>query len=270
MRPTFSEFTFGFGISREILKLLEKNTIRAPVFPSLLEEADLGYDVKFSFIGSSLFLQFKTSDYLEKPNAKYWNEFKGPHFRFRLYRLDRSSQHNRLVLLAEKEPHVYYCAPLFNSEADFSTFFLKEELSDKSVAVPLGKLGVLTDTRQHHFVYTASIGMTKSPSNEPLALSSIRQTIATLLEQYQGVRISMEYLQTLLRELMTIIVRRDTRPPSIEYNLEDPIAIIRAIRLILRTYFGAEWILTERPPRRNQYGREHRDNSGGTPLLGNA
>jgi len=44
----------------------------APVFPSLLEEGNLGWDLRLDMPGRAVMLQFKISDYLKNRSAKQY------------------------------------------------------------------------------------------------------------------------------------------------------------------------------------------------------
>src|SRR6266571_6556135 len=143
MRPSFSEFSFGFGVSYALQRTLGSYSTAAPIFPSLIQEARLGYDVKFTTAGKSLFLQFKRSDALTRSSAKEWTVFGGPYYRFPLYRPRESTQHNRLVALGTKEPYVYYCAPLFHTLTEFNRLYLSGDLLDNTAAIQTAGLPLL-------------------------------------------------------------------------------------------------------------------------------
>lgn len=59
LRERLSEFSYGYGVTRETEHLLRQIGIRpVPFLPSLLQEADLGFDVAFERPGAPLLLQF--------------------------------------------------------------------------------------------------------------------------------------------------------------------------------------------------------------------
>lgn len=128
MNCQFSEFTYGFLLCNEILnKGRKKKTItNIPTFPSLLQEAKVGYDVKIPRRGLPLFLQFKLAQYFSyKGRAKCKSGYTQNFFRITVYRQRVSPQHNRLWELARQQPQVYYAAPRFHLEVDFKKLFLK-------------------------------------------------------------------------------------------------------------------------------------------------
>jgi hypothetical protein len=82
MRPCFSEFSYGFALTREICERLWGGFNAAPVFPSLVEEGDVGHDVHLDFPGNPLFIQFKVSEYMVRHTAGEWEHFNAPYYRF--------------------------------------------------------------------------------------------------------------------------------------------------------------------------------------------
>ena len=80
MKPKFSEFSYGYAVTEELIKSGEVTA--PPEFPSLYAEGQLGggYDVKISF-GIPIFLQFKLSDYLSRSSAKEFKTIGGPYCR---------------------------------------------------------------------------------------------------------------------------------------------------------------------------------------------
>ena len=62
-----SEFSYGYGVTREVERLLAFTGLRTtPFLPSLLHEAVLGFDVKFDRPGAALLLQFKLGEALQR------------------------------------------------------------------------------------------------------------------------------------------------------------------------------------------------------------
>ena len=109
-----------------------------PVFPSLREEAKLGYDVKLSYPGYPIFLQFKLSDWLSRNPAKYFGYYDRPYYRIPITRRAHSRQHNLLKGLADGgEQHVYYVAPQFHTIEEFDDAYSSSSIMQKSRWMPL-------------------------------------------------------------------------------------------------------------------------------------
>lgn len=60
LHERLSEFSYGYGVTREVEQLLSNIGVRpVPFMPSLLQEKQVGFDVSFSNRGVPLLLQFK-------------------------------------------------------------------------------------------------------------------------------------------------------------------------------------------------------------------
>jgi hypothetical protein len=67
LHERLSEFSYGYGITREVEMLLSASGLKAaPFLPSLLHEKKLGFDVAFSSSGVVVMLQFKLGQVLER------------------------------------------------------------------------------------------------------------------------------------------------------------------------------------------------------------
>jgi hypothetical protein len=66
MISEFTEFSYGFAITHELVLQNSGSVFAAPEFPSLIREGQVGggYDVRLDF-GNWLFLQFKLSEYMQ-------------------------------------------------------------------------------------------------------------------------------------------------------------------------------------------------------------
>jgi hypothetical protein len=82
----FSEFSYGYCLTEDLVVGQNMPLTAAPVFPSLIEEGQtgVGYDVRFDRPGTPLFLQFKLVHQMVKANAK---EAKQGHFQPPFYRM---------------------------------------------------------------------------------------------------------------------------------------------------------------------------------------
>ena|SRR2546425_11388435 len=70
MRADISEFSFGYAVTEALAQRWRPNLTAAPVFPSLLEEGKVGYDVKLQRRGVPIFLQFKVSERMVRATAR--------------------------------------------------------------------------------------------------------------------------------------------------------------------------------------------------------
>lgn len=67
LHERLSEFSYGYGVTREVERRLAAAGLRAtPFLPSLLHEASVGFDVAFSGPGQVVMLQFKLGQELSR------------------------------------------------------------------------------------------------------------------------------------------------------------------------------------------------------------
>jgi hypothetical protein len=69
----FSEFTFGFGFTHEVVSTAWGGLTGAPEMPSLYDEGlGKGYDVAMGFVGYTYFAQFKRGFRAVRSTARHW------------------------------------------------------------------------------------------------------------------------------------------------------------------------------------------------------
>lgn len=159
MKPDFSEFSYGFAFTHEYVNR-NPGLTAAPELPSLIREAERGYDLKLNYSGHPKFFQFKLSEYLKRENAIHWHHHREPHYRVRVAtcvgpgRAYGTDQHSRLKHLAEKVDHVNYVAPKFHSETEFNNLFRRGEVTTNSIWAPVKDLPAATDNRIHYMTFT--------------------------------------------------------------------------------------------------------------------
>jgi hypothetical protein len=153
MDSEFSEFSYAFAATSELADQL-RSLNAAPVFPSLIAEARLGWDVKLQTRpGAVVFLQFKTPEALTMASALEWPLYRNEYFRIYIRRLRHSRQHNLLKSLANRERFVYYLAPRFYRISPFNRAYVSRTVIAESVSFPLQLLPVLRDDGQHYICY---------------------------------------------------------------------------------------------------------------------
>lgn len=155
MKSQFSEFTYGFAITNELVKFLGSMVTSCPIFPSLLEEGRSGggYDLNIDLTGKPIFLQFKLSDYLERTNSSEWSLFNSAYYRFKLMPLSYSQQHNMLLDLERAGNDVYYSAPKFNTNLDLNNNYLTDSIINESIFITPLSIGTLPDDKEHKIVF---------------------------------------------------------------------------------------------------------------------
>ena len=161
MTPEFSEFSYGFAFTHEYINRAT-GLKAAPELPSLIREAESGYDLKLKYRGHAKFFQFKLAAYMQRRNALHWSHHGAPHYRVliasrvRPNRSHGTDQHSRLKRLAETVDHVNYVAPKFHRLEDFNQFFVSKGVTTNSVWVPLKDLPSTTDNDVHYLTFDES------------------------------------------------------------------------------------------------------------------
>ena len=156
MLAEFSEFSFGFAFTNEYIAS-NPGLVAAPELPSLVREAEKGYDLKLSYRGHSKFFQFKLSAYMIRSSAMHWMDHNRSHYRIRVASVRKSgelSQHLQLKCLAQSTPNVVYIAPKFHTEAEFNDLFLSRRVVTNSLWAPLEDLPCGDDGKPHYLTFT--------------------------------------------------------------------------------------------------------------------
>ena len=142
LHEKLSEFSFGYGITRDIERDFEAvGLFTAPFFPNLRQEKSLGYDVKFNRRGGALLLQFKLGEELvryRKPrNSTSMPILTQPFWRFFVNTLEFGGQFDVLFNAERTGCEVYYAAPRFTTwEAYAETFRMNKVLASSLLITP--------------------------------------------------------------------------------------------------------------------------------------
>lgn len=150
MKPDISEFSYGYAVTSELVQKCGTTLAGAPIFPSLIEEGQLGYDLELPIIGCPIFLQFKLTDHMVGGLAKGADKVGTPHYRMHLRSLKYSKQHNLLLALEGNGHSVFYCAPEFHLPVELNDAYLKNEVLRRSAFFRPKAIGSLND--DEHFV----------------------------------------------------------------------------------------------------------------------
>lgn len=149
MKPDISEFSYGYALTREIVQKCSTGLTGAPVFPSLIAEGYLGYDLELPIVGNPVFLQFKLSDYMVRSTAEGADKVPIPHYRMHLRPLKHSKQHELLLALEKKGRKVFYAAPEFHSSEDLNEAYLRNEMIERSAFFRPRAIGKLPNEHEH-------------------------------------------------------------------------------------------------------------------------
>lgn len=139
LHERLSEFSYGYGVTREVERLLASVIRTAPFLPSLLQEAKLGFGVAFNKPGTVLLIQFKLGQSLWRfvrtdPNAPL-PILDHPFWRFRLNTAEPDGQYETLLKSEMDGAEAYYAAPRFVDWSEYLPFFAAETVLEHSVLI---------------------------------------------------------------------------------------------------------------------------------------
>lgn len=258
MYPDFSEFSYGYAVTEEIVTKYKARVIGAPRFPSLYEEGKKGgYDVKIPLKGIPIFLQFKLSDYLERTNAK---EHKSgllgvPYYRMSLRPTRHSDQHQLLIALELSGETVFYITPEFHLSSELNKHYLNKQVLINSAAFSPTTIGLLPDQDDHYIVFKkwSAQGFMCSDDPIPIRKVSLEGGFSQALIS-QGIKereLGAKWLKTISEQLLNILESREAGLFQVELRrdaggireIASKRPTIEAIGYMCRTFFNTELIV---------------------------
>ncbi|MEN3792177.1 hypothetical protein [Fulvimarina sp. MAC3] len=141
LHQSLSEFSYGYGVTREIEDLLGGMGFRTiPYLPNLVHEGKQGFDAGFDRPGKALLIQFKLGHELKQfRRARGYGgkpaNVGSPYYRFDV---DISADEGQFGLLSKAQrdgAEVYYIAPVFKNWIEYSNAFLDEKILENSIIV---------------------------------------------------------------------------------------------------------------------------------------
>lgn len=115
LHERLSEFSYGYGVTREAEEALASVGLRAvPFLPNLLHEAELGFDVGFDRPGVPLLLQFKLGQAMRRFVPGPGPVLNRPFWRFRIDTAEADGQYELLLKAEQDGAETYYVAPKFH------------------------------------------------------------------------------------------------------------------------------------------------------------
>jgi hypothetical protein len=159
MKLEYSEFSFGYAFTENLIRSSPSLPSGAPVFPNLVQEAQLGYDVRIDLPGLPLFFQYKLPESMTRNNAAEISKHQLPNlavpfFRMPLMRRDLSRQHQKLIDLEQKFPGtVLYASPSMYNLSQFNLAYKAGRVHERSVFFSPSNIGPLPDAKEHTIAY---------------------------------------------------------------------------------------------------------------------
>ncbi|MER8708461.1 hypothetical protein NKH49_23335 [Mesorhizobium sp. M1088] len=159
MKVGYTEFSFGYAFTENLIRSSSAAPVGAPVFPNLIQEGHSGFDIRINF-GVPLFFQYKLPELMKRGTAfeiasGHCPGLSIPFFRIAMMRRDVSRQHELLLRLEARYPsNVFYAAPCIANISDFDRSYNGATVARQSIFVSPGDIGPLPDDKAHSLAQT--------------------------------------------------------------------------------------------------------------------
>lgn len=178
MKLGYTEFSYGYAFTENLIRSSPTGPATAPMFPNLVQEAKLGYDVRVDLPGAPLYFQFKLPTLLTRDTAReIVDRLAGlsvNFFRMPLMRKDKSDQHKHLIDLERRRPNaVFYASPLMETVDDFNRAYAAAAVHAESAYFSPIDIGPLPDSAEHSVSYKRSSAIAWRCS-EPRKVTQLR------------------------------------------------------------------------------------------------
>ena len=245
MKPQFSEFSYGYAITEELVQKLGYLIVGSPIFPSLQDEGKKGggYDLKLPTSGKPIYIQFKISHYMIGLNAKEHSLFSSSYYRMHLYASKHSNQHMMLQELEKRGEYVICIAPEFHTVAELNrNYIARTNINNSSAFSPIDIN--LPDDGEHYIAFDRKLNHGYLCSDEPkeIEILSLKNGIRGLLDKKKAdsMRIDDSFIGNRLDIVIDIIkslygtdihLPRQAHPSS------------AYLGYLLRTFFDAQLVI---------------------------
>lgn len=223
LHETLSEFSYGYGVTREVERLLLARGINTtPYFPNLVQEGTAGFDVAFNAPGVVLMLQFKLGQSLtrfvsspvgtQKPTPPLGKPF----WRFFVDTAEPNGQF-QILHAAESRAEVFYVAPRLIDWSTYVSAFSANEVLDRSIAVRPSEIAnalISSNAAQgrHRVCYDQARGYVCS-TPVPIKLATAASIAETVVERVSTVEKPLrDFVYPLYREVSEQRIAADSRP----------------------------------------------------------
>lgn len=158
-RVDYSEFCYGYAFIENLIRDSRRRPTRAPRFPTLREEARLGYDMKIDLPARVLFFQYKHPECMVSNAAWETSRMRIRDLWPRCFRMPtmkgaRSDQHDRLLALEERNADsVFYPMPELHDACEFNRAYGKTRVRRESCFFSPHAIGPLSPHEDHHIAY---------------------------------------------------------------------------------------------------------------------
>jgi hypothetical protein len=269
MKLGYSEFSFGYAFTENLIRSSASGPNTAPVFPNLVQEAKLGYDVRIDLPGLPLFFQYKLPELMTRKSAFEISKKNLPgiavqFFRMPLMATGLSDQHKRLIELEKLYPgNVFYASPGLSSLRAFNEAYVKAHVHLRSVFFSPSHIGPLPDAKPHTIAYRPDLTHAWLCS-EPKRISSrtfqsLQEHVQSELDSPRPLRDSAPELRQKIRAVVSTSMRegegsivervraRRTVQPQADLRAEDEHRIedVLVAREMVRVDLGVDLVLAQ-------------------------
>ena len=215
MRPSISEFSYGFAVTSEFVRAAGAVTA-APIFPSLRAEGQQGggWDVQLDRPTVPLFLQFKLCDLMTRRTCREARQagFDVPCYRMHLRPARSSRQHEMLLDLEQTGQEVYYSAPLFHQPEELNDAFVRDAVRARSIWIRPSDIGSLPDDGDHHVSFQEGRPWMLFSKPKPLEakreFGDVVRRLTGRLREREGTDFSKERIEELADVISSIADKR--------------------------------------------------------------
>lgn len=153
MNAQFSEFSYGYALTDNILHGCLAVLPVAPIFPSLISEGSSGggYDVKIPLYPVPIFLQFKIPQVMRRKSLKMPTGATIPYLRMHL-RTNEPNQHKLLLELEADNNVVAYVTPDFWKTSQLDDYYFNKLVPLHTRYFMPSQIGPLNNS-QHQITY---------------------------------------------------------------------------------------------------------------------
>lgn len=176
LHERLSEFSYGYGVTREMERRLAAAGVHAtPFLPSLLHEASLGFDVAFSGPGQVVMLQFKLGQQLSRFRRLDPTDsipaLQKPFWRY--YVNVDEHQFLRLEEFENQGADVFYVAPRFSNWSAYEMAFHASTVLQRSLMLRPSqiRIGAAGAPGEHRIVYDR---VNRYVCSEPRIVAEVR------------------------------------------------------------------------------------------------
>lgn len=219
MKLGYTEFSFGYAFTENLIRSAAARPRGAPVFPNLIQEAQLGYDVRIDLPGQPVFFQYKLPELMVRRSAAEIATFdlpgmNVPFFRMPLMRRDQSDQHLLLIRLEQQFPGtVFYATPTMENRETFNIAYNVGEVHLRSIFLSPQDIGLLPDDKQHVISYQIDLDHCWLCSNPRMVsainFSSLEINFKTVLEEKS--HLILESMSARIREALIRLTSDEIR-----------------------------------------------------------